>query len=117
MRTLRLSVATRFMVATAVFGSLCVSGLGGERTALAFNTFEITGPPGSGVFASSVTILDNGNFVVRDPEWDSPTNTDVGAVYLYDGQTYELISRLTGSSDNDFVGGGEELIVLSLIHI
>lgn len=65
----------------------------------------ITGPAGSTQFGESVVLLPNGNFVVTDSEFDqaSPALTNVGFVSLYrhDGT---LISTLTGSSNNDFIG-------------
>lgn len=64
----------------------------------------VPGPPGSGVFGQAVTVLPNGNVLVRDPEFDLPGGPlNVGAVYLYrdDGV---LISRLTGSTADDGVG-------------
>ncbi|MBL9118056.1 MAG: hypothetical protein JNJ83_23810 [Verrucomicrobiaceae bacterium] len=66
----------------------------------------ILGPPGSDNFGNNLTVLPNGNFVVRDPGYDqpSPALTDCGAVYLYrhDGT---LISTITGSAAGDAVGG------------
>ena len=66
---------------------------------------DVVGPPGSEEFGTDVTVLDNGNFVVVDPSWDSPTHTDVGAVRLYDGRDLSLISTLTGLQDADRIGG------------
>src|SRR4051794_35576249 len=70
---------------------------------------DVPGPVGSGAFGSQVYVLPNGNFVVTDPSFDltepTPAN-DVGAVYLYDGVTLALITRLTGSMPNDRVGTG-----------
>jgi hypothetical protein len=67
--------------------------------------YDITGPAGSGAFATSVTVLANGNFVVTDPGYDAPGPiTDVGAVYLYDGENLAVISILTGSTPNDRIG-------------
>ncbi|MEI2691131.1 MAG: hypothetical protein V9H69_16045 [Anaerolineae bacterium] len=50
-------------------------------------------------------MLANGNIVVADPDYRTPTAGSVGAVYLYDGDTLALISVLTGSQANDRVGG------------
>ena len=71
------------------------------------NQLDISGPPGSGNFGYSVTVLPNGNFVVTDPYFDlsNPTVVDVGAVYLYAPDGVQ-ISRLTGSNTNDLVGIG-----------
>jgi len=65
---------------------------------------NINGPAGSGQFGSSITVLTNGNFVVTDPAFDDGAIPDVGAVYLYSGITYDLISILKGSSSNDSIG-------------
>ena len=70
---------------------------------------DIPGPPGSGSFGAAVAVLSNGNIVVTDPTFDitAPTLvTDVGAVYLYDGKTGNLIRRITGSCQNDNIGSG-----------
>jgi len=66
----------------------------------------VNGPVGAEAFGMSVTVLPNGNFVVRDFLFDAPGPIDeVGAVFLYrpDGQ---LLSTLTGSTANDRVGSG-----------
>jgi hypothetical protein len=65
---------------------------------------NINGPAGSGQFGFSVTVLANGNFVVTDPAFDDGATPDVGAVYLYNGTTYALISTLKGGSPNDSIG-------------
>ena len=66
---------------------------------------DIAGPPGSGAFGSTVTILPNGNIVVTDPEASTDTAANVGAIYLY-SPAGTLISTLRGSSANDSVGDG-----------
>jgi hypothetical protein len=66
--------------------------------------FDIIGPAGSGAFGRSVVALPNGNVVVTDPEYDLAEAADVGAVYLYNGQTGEQISMLTGQTAGDQVG-------------
>jgi hypothetical protein len=64
----------------------------------------IEGPPGSGRFGMSVTLLPNGNFVVTDPEFDAPGPTiNVGGAYLYRADGV-LLSALRGSVANDRVG-------------
>ena len=73
-------------------------------TAKAATQTDITGPVGSGQFGYAVTILPNGNWVVIDPYYDQGKVLDVGAVYLYDGITNALVSKLTGSTANDNVG-------------
>jgi Repeat of unknown function (DUF5650)/Secretion system C-terminal sorting domain len=65
---------------------------------------NINGPSGSGQFGYSVTVLANGNFVVADPLFNDGPILKAGAVYLYDGSTYALISTLKGSSPNDSIG-------------
>src|SRR4051812_29331826 len=66
---------------------------------------DLTGPAGSGMFGNRVTVLPNGNFVVVDPGFDAPGPVaDVGAAYLYDGNTRALISTLTGGTMSDQVG-------------
>ena len=65
---------------------------------------DIAGPAGGGSFGSSVTVLPNGNFVVQDSSLSIPGAANVGAVYLYDGATLKIISKLTGSAANDQVG-------------
>ncbi len=67
---------------------------------------DISGPVGSGSFGKQVVVLSNGNIVVADPDYSSATESHVGAVYLYDGDTLELISMLTGSHANDQIGFG-----------
>ncbi len=52
-------------------------------------------------------MLPNGNIVVIDPQYSRSTDVSgflVGAVYLYDGATLTLISRLTGSTIGDLLG-------------
>ncbi len=68
---------------------------------------SISGPLGSGLFGSNVTVLPNGNFVVTDPGFDlsNPTVSNVGAVHLYNRDGL-LISTLRGSTANDAVGDG-----------
>jgi hypothetical protein len=64
------------------------------------------GPPGSGAFGATVTVLANGNFVVTDPGFDAPGPIpNVGAVHLFhaDGT---LLSTLVGTRAGDAVGNG-----------
>ncbi|MCU1367751.1 MAG: Cadherin proteinputative collagen-binding protein [Ilumatobacteraceae bacterium] len=65
----------------------------------------ITGPAGSGFFGEHVQVLTNGNYVVTDSSFDGAA-ADVGAVYLYDGATNQVISTLTGTRAGDRVGSG-----------
>lgn len=62
------------------------------------------GPVGSFNFGSKTIVLTNGNYVISDPYYSSPTTANVGAVYLYDGVTNSLIGTITGSSAGDKVG-------------
>ncbi|RYD32144.1 MAG: hypothetical protein EOP86_16365, partial [Verrucomicrobiaceae bacterium] len=74
---------------------------------------DIPAPQGSHRFGTGVTALPNGNFVVTDPGFSEPGGTGaIGAVYLYDGRTLQLISRLTGGSAGDQVGA-EGITVVS----
>lgn len=66
---------------------------------------DLPTPVNSGAYGKQVAILPNGNIVVADPAYSTASVTNVGAVYLYDGETLGLISVLTGSHINDFVGG------------
>jgi Repeat of unknown function (DUF5650) len=81
---------------------------------------DLLGPVGSEEFGTIVQVLANGNFVVVDPRFDSPTAADVGAVYLYDGTTNTVISTATGSSVSDQIGaygilevGGSNFVIQS----
>jgi len=68
--------------------------------------FDIHGPAGSAAFGRWVTALPNGNIVVVDPS----ALANAGAVYLY-STSGNLISTLTGSSANDYVGDGGVVVV------
>lgn len=68
---------------------------------------EPPSPPASERFGADVLMLPNGNFVVTDPAW----NHGVGAVWLYDGETLEIISTLTGSLPGDRAGGGNHAVL------
>ena len=68
---------------------------------------NIPGPSQSGEFGKSVAALPNGNFVVTDPGYDivSPSPmSNVGAVFLYDGRTLQLINFITGERQNAMIG-------------
>jgi hypothetical protein len=69
-------------------------------------TTEVSGPIGSVAFGKSITFLPNSNYIITDPNWSNGLNANAGAVYLYDGITHELLSKLTGTNTDDFVGGG-----------
>ncbi|MBE0687390.1 MAG: hypothetical protein IH585_15475 [Anaerolineaceae bacterium] len=67
---------------------------------------DIVGPPGSEWYGNNITVLPNGNLVVVDYGYDDESTLDVGAVYLYNGRSGELISMLTGSTAYDRIGNG-----------
>lgn len=67
-------------------------------------TINFNGPEGSGEFGKNVIVLTNGNYVVHDPAYNEGTIRNVGAVYLYNGTSHELISTLKGSSLFDEIG-------------
>lgn len=70
----------------------------------------INGPPGSGTFGTTVTVLPNRNIVVTDPTYSIPGGAqNVGAAYLY-AEDGRLISSLTGTVAND--GVGQNVVVL-----
>ncbi len=72
---------------------------------LASVKIDVPGPAGSVDFGGQLYVLANGNVVVADVEFSpsgSPQN--IGAVYLINGATGEIISTLTGSSADDEVG-------------
>ena len=70
------------------------------------NQFDIAGPGGNVAFGTWVKALPNGNIVIVDPQASVFIGgNNVGAVYLYD-HAGTLISTLTGSTNNDEVGGG-----------
>ena len=93
----------RMLLAVAVLGGMLY---GSSQSAKAASQINIHGPTGSGKFGTSVTVLPNGNLVIADPYYDRGSLVDVGAVYLYDGATGEIISMLTGTTPNDQVGSG-----------
>ena len=98
----------RARLATAVAAALAVSGVVmgvSPIPAQAISSLALAGPVGSGVFGSNVVVLSNGNYVVADPKFDGSA-LEIGAVYLYDGVTDQIISTVTGSTANDHVGDG-----------
>ena len=91
---------------------LIFSGLS-VRQVVATTQIDIPGPAVSGHFGERVMVLPNGNIVVADRSFDAPEAANVGAIYLYNGATGALISRLTGSTANDNIGiGGTAIRVL-----
>jgi len=90
------------MVAAVLIGGTAVYA--GPITVLATTARDVVGPAGSESFGEAALVLSNGNYVVVDSLFDGPTQTDVGAVFLYDGATNQLITRVTGSTAGDHVG-------------
>ena len=68
-----------------------------------FDRFVDPNPSPNNGFGRDVVALPNGNVVVTAPGDDAGAQ-DAGAVYLFNGQTGELISTLTGSTADDEVG-------------
>ena len=97
------------LVAASVVATSPVTPPAAAMVAPTVDQLVVDGPPGSEFFGGRVTVLENGNYIVVDPGWDSPIAVDVGAVYLYDGRTNTVISTLTGSSANDRVGSGSDI--------
>ncbi len=87
-------------IRSVLLSALCVASMTSTAAQI-----DLTAPVGSGRFGEQVRALANGNFVVSDPSFDSATETDVGAVHLYNPAGV-LISTLTGSSFEDNVGSG-----------
>ncbi len=103
MKTIRFVTIRRLFIVLAV-GLITATG---TLLALAATQTDIVGPLGSESFGQQVVVLANGNIVVTDPFYDaSDSITDTGAVYLYNGATGALISRVTGGQAHDQVGSG-----------
>ena len=65
-------------------------------------------PPAGSARFGGVATLPNGNIIISDSEFSLPTapfTPNVGAVYVYNGATGAMISRLTGSNAGDRIGG------------
>ncbi len=71
--------------------------------AFASSRRDIQGPGDSARFGAAVKVLPNGNIVVTDPDYNIPGALRAGAVYLYDGDTGQMISKITGSSADDHI--------------
>ncbi|MCX6019994.1 MAG: hypothetical protein NTZ50_16100 [Chloroflexi bacterium] len=102
--------AFRALAAIALLAVVGRAPAGASAAELSDSPVISIAPPPAGVsgsFASYISRLANGNIVVFDENWGDGVSTNVGAVYLYDGATGALISRLTGSSADDYVGGGD----------
>lgn len=91
------------LVGTTVVVAALDVGAGVSHAAL---QTDVVGPFGSGHFGEDVEVLSNGNVVVLDPGFDLGSIDDVGAAYLYNGATHQLISAVIGSQLNDAVGSG-----------
>lgn len=95
-----------FIIVFALFCAFAVIN------AKAATQFDIVGPEGSESFGEKIVALPNGNIVITDPRYDAPGPIqNVGAVYLYNGKTGELINRITGSNTNDSVGEGKVTVL------
>ncbi len=69
-------------------------------------TIDIPWPSAPGTMTSAnIVVLTNGNFAISNREYDEGGKTDIGVVYLFDGNTKKLISTLKGSTAYDYVGG------------
>ncbi len=103
MKTIPLATFRRVLI--VLMSSLIT--LAAALVAVASLQINIVGPSGSVHFGQQVVALPNGNIIVIDPYYDAPGPVNnVGAVYLYNGETRALISRLTGSTADDQVGYG-----------
>jgi hypothetical protein len=80
--------------------------------ALSAHSQNIPAPPGSSHFGQSVAVLPNGNIVVVDQFYSPGPAFGVGAVYLY-RPNRTLISRLTGTTSNDWIGQGGIVVLPS----
>ena len=76
---------------------------GDAPSSLAFDRFVDPNPSPGNDFGSQVVPLATGNVVITAP-FDDAAAENAGAVYLFNGQTGELISTLTGSTAGDQVG-------------
>ncbi|NNE66061.1 MAG: hypothetical protein HKN33_05795, partial [Pyrinomonadaceae bacterium] len=95
------SLATRFAIFALIAGLILSIQIFG------ITKIDLETPANSGKFGTEVVSLPNGIIVVTDPEYSFPGGAQLaGAVYLFDGETKELISTITGGTANDMVGGG-----------
>lgn len=74
------------------------------RHTLAGSRIDVPWDAAAGSLLPTITVLPNGNFVVTDPAYAIGPSVQVGAVYLFSGETGAVISRLTGSQAYDRVG-------------
>ena len=103
----------------AVTGVVVVVGTPfvGVRPAAASGSFsvDIPRPAGGFLFGDSVFVLSNGNYVIADP-YAGPFTSSLGAVYLFDGKTNQIISTLTGTKGNSvriFEVGASNFVVFT----
>lgn len=77
-----------------------------------YPSFSLSDPnPGAGnSYATSITVLPNGNVVVVNTT-DDAGGSNAGAAYLFDGASGALISTLTGSTANDEIGGNTPVVL------
>ncbi|WP_232530116.1 Calx-beta domain-containing protein [Rosistilla oblonga] len=78
-------------------------GSGTLTLAMTLAQFVDPNPATGNQFGATVVPLTSGNVVVTSP-YDDAGGNDAGAVYLFDGQTGELLSTLLGAADNSRVG-------------
>lgn len=69
----------------------------------AFSEFVDPHPEVGNGFGDIIVPLRTGNVVIVAP-WDDAGGVDAGAVYLFNGSTGKLISKLTGSGPGDQIG-------------
>ena len=104
----RTTIVQRLLAAICLAASLFGATIASPVQAI---TNELSGPTGSVKFGSGVYALPNGNIVITDPEFGEAGKILIGAVYLYNGETRALISRMTGSQDGDTVGSGGVIVL------
>lgn len=101
--------ALRFLLVLAL---LLAGVLGSAGRALAqgdgIEVTNLTPAAGGERFGTGVTLVSSagGNFIVTDPLHDEGGVANVGAIYVYDGATLELIRTLKGSNAEDRIGSG-----------
>jgi hypothetical protein len=93
---IRVKIFSVFLSLVAI-GSAAITAADG----LVVTREDLLGPDGTRRFGSTVTVLSSGNYVVYDPAWSSDGVDNVGAVFVYDGDTNQLLSTLTGKSSED----------------
>uniref|UniRef100_UPI003A97ADF2 beta strand repeat-containing protein n=1 Tax=Rosistilla oblonga TaxID=2527990 RepID=UPI003A97ADF2 len=78
-------------------------GSGTLTLAMTLAQFVDPNPATGNQFGATVVPLTSGNVVVTSP-YDDAGGNDAGAVYLFNGQTGELLSTLLGTGDDDRIG-------------